>query len=306
MTFLANILLALVAIGSYGGYAVYSRAHGDSADLVTLIRQDLGTLPAPEAPAHGDLLAYDIPDIPDGMSPQDYAQYLAELNAEAAAYRASHPDPIPAVPTSTAPVASAPKRQTAPLAVAPKPVRRAQVSVSVQSHTETPTTYVDTGPSVASVSDVQAVQVVPPPVPIQPDPAPAPAPVSQTPVSQIIDQPSPTPTPAPTPTPVPAPAPEPAVPAGRYRDGTYTGTSADAIYGYVQVQAVVSGGALASVKFLSYPSDRRQSQQINSYAMPILIQQAITAQSAQVSGVSGATDTSIAFRKSLAAALSQA
>jgi uncharacterized protein with FMN-binding domain len=301
MTLLANILLALVAISSYGGYAVYSRSHGDSADLITLIRQDLGAMPEPQKLDGVDLLAYESPEIPDGMSPQEYANYLADLNAKAAAYRASHPDPAPSASTSsTHVVPSAPKKLS--IATASKRVRTPQVSVRVESHAEVPTTYVDTGPAIASVSNVQAVQTVPPPAPVVT--APVPQSVSQTPVSQLIDQPAPTP--VPTPAPAPAPEPPPAAPAGRYRDGTYTGSNADAIYGFVQVQATVSGGAVVSVKFLSYPSDRRQSQQINSYAMPILIQQAISAQSAQVNGVSGATDTSIAFRESLAAALSQA
>ena len=44
--------------------------------------------------------------------------------------------------------------------------------------------------------------------------------------------------------------------AGMYTDGTYTGNSADAYYGTVQVQVVVKSGALASVNFLQYPKDR--------------------------------------------------
>lgn len=93
---------------------------------------------------------------------------------------------------------------------------------------------------------------------------------------------------------------------GQYKDGTYTGSQADAFYGYIQIQATVSGGKLADVTFLEYPNDRRNSVQINDYAMPQLKQQAITAQSSKVDGVSGATDTSQAFIQSLCDALSQA
>ena len=120
---------------------------------------------------------------------------------------------------------------------------------------------------------------------------------------------SPTPTPAvtpgdsPMPTPVPTPTP---TPAGRYKNGTYTGSVADAFYGNVQVQAVISDGKLTTVNFLQSPNDRSTSIQINSQAMPLLQQEAIQAQSAQVSGVSGASDTSAAFVESLSAALSQA
>jgi len=127
------------------------------------------------------------------------------------------------------------------------------------------------------------------PAPVQTTPAPAPTPV----------QTKPAPTPTPTPTPTPAPS-------GKYRDGTYTGSSVYVYYGYVQVQAIVQGGKLADVKFLQYPNDRSTSRMINSQAMPILKQEAIQAQSAQVDGVSGASDTSQGFVQSLSSALSQA
>ena len=102
-----------------------------------------------------------------------------------------------------------------------------------------------------------------------------------------------------------APTPAP-TPQGEYVDGTYTGPAANAFYGYVQVQATVSGGKLTDVQFLQYPSDRSTSRYINSQAMPLLTQEAITAQSANVDGVSGASDTSAAFEQSLSSALSQA
>lgn len=101
---------------------------------------------------------------------------------------------------------------------------------------------------------------------------------------------------------------QPAAPVGSitYKDGTYTGNVADAFYGNVQVQATVSGGKITDVAFLQYPGDRSTSVRINSQAMPMLKQEAIQAQSAQVDGVSGATDTSKAFIESLSSALNQA
>jgi uncharacterized protein with FMN-binding domain len=60
------------------------------------------------------------------------------------------------------------------------------------------------------------------------------------------------------------------------------------------------------VQFLQFPNHRNRSQEINSQAMPILTQEAIQAQQAQVDVVTGATDTSGAFIESLSAALSQA
>lgn len=89
----------------------------------------------------------------------------------------------------------------------------------------------------------------------------------------------------------------------RYIDGSYTGIPADAYYGTVQVKAVVQNGKLVDVTFLQHPSDRSTSRAINNQAMPMLTQEAIVAQSAQVDGVSGATFTSQAFQQSLASAL---
>jgi len=91
-----------------------------------------------------------------------------------------------------------------------------------------------------------------------------------------------------------------------YKDGNYTGSVADAFYGNIQVRATVSGGKLTAVTFLQYPNDRSESVQINRQAMPLLQQEAIQAQSAEVSGVSGASDTSDAFIQSLSSALRQA
>jgi uncharacterized protein with FMN-binding domain len=100
--------------------------------------------------------------------------------------------------------------------------------------------------------------------------------------------------------------PKSAASQGIYHDGTYTGSVANAYYGNVQVEAIVQGGKLADVKFLQYPSDRSTSRGINSSAMTGLVQEAIAAQSAQVNGVSGATDTTAAFRQSLSSALQAA
>lgn len=94
--------------------------------------------------------------------------------------------------------------------------------------------------------------------------------------------------------------------SGQYKDGTYTGSVADAFYGNIQVEAVISGGKITDVKFLQYPNDRGESIQVNDRAMPLLTSEAIKAQSANVDVVSGATQSSEAFAQSLSAALSQA
>jgi uncharacterized protein with FMN-binding domain len=91
-----------------------------------------------------------------------------------------------------------------------------------------------------------------------------------------------------------------------YKDGQYTGSVADAIYGNIQVKAIIQGGKITDVKFLQYPSDRSNSIYINQQAMPLLKQEAVQVQSAQVDIISGATDSSQAFVQSLSDALSQA
>jgi uncharacterized protein with FMN-binding domain len=121
----------------------------------------------------------------------------------------------------------------------------------------------------------------------------------------------PTATLAPAETPAATPAPDsttPAVatPAGAYKDGQFTGSVADAYYGNVQIKVTISGGKLTTVDFLQYPKDRATSERINTQAIPYLQQEAITAQSAKIDGVSGATYTSQAFVESLSAALSSA
>ena len=93
---------------------------------------------------------------------------------------------------------------------------------------------------------------------------------------------------------------------GQYKDGTYTGAAEDVGYGTVQVQAVVSGGRVASINFLQMPFDADRSARIASQAKPILQQEAISAQSADVDMVSGATSDWEGFKASLQAALNQA
>jgi uncharacterized protein with FMN-binding domain len=139
-------------------------------------------------------------------------------------------------------------------------------------------------------TDAEAVGVITPNI------SQAPATLTPTPV---VAQGS-TPPPAATATPTPIQL------AGAFKNGEYTGSVADAYYGNVQVKAVISGGKISDVQFLQYPSDRRTSIMINEQAMPYLKQEAIQAQSANVDGVSGATQTSRAFIESLQTALNQA
>lgn len=94
--------------------------------------------------------------------------------------------------------------------------------------------------------------------------------------------------------------------SGAIADGTYQGQAYQNRFGTVQVQVVYSGGQLTDVQILSYPDGDRRSISINQYALPKLINQAIKAQSANISGVSGATYTSVSYYKSLQSAIDNA
>jgi uncharacterized protein with FMN-binding domain len=102
------------------------------------------------------------------------------------------------------------------------------------------------------------------------------------------------------------PTPAPSASGGTYKDGTYTGTTADAFYGPLQVRATIQNGKISDVEFLQYPNDRETSVQISNESMPLLKSEAITNQTAKVDTVTGATQTSDAFVQSLQSALDQA
>ncbi len=91
--------------------------------------------------------------------------------------------------------------------------------------------------------------------------------------------------------------------AGTGQDVTVNGTVAQTRWGPVQVQVTIANGRITNVTALQYPTGNGRDQQINSYALPQLHDQVISAQSANIDGVSGATVTSDGYTQSLQAAL---
>jgi uncharacterized protein with FMN-binding domain len=87
---------------------------------------------------------------------------------------------------------------------------------------------------------------------------------------------------------------------------TVTGAAVQTQYGIVQVQAKVSGAKILNVSFLQLTAYDGRSQQINSDAAPILLQETLSAQSAHIDTVSGASYTSAGYVQSLQSALDQA
>jgi uncharacterized protein with FMN-binding domain len=88
--------------------------------------------------------------------------------------------------------------------------------------------------------------------------------------------------------------------------GTVTGAAATTIYGPVQVQITVKGGHVTAAKAVEYPKTFQQDQQINAYAIPELNRETVTAGSAKIDMVSGATYTSQGYISSLQSALDRA
>jgi uncharacterized protein with FMN-binding domain len=87
---------------------------------------------------------------------------------------------------------------------------------------------------------------------------------------------------------------------------TYRGSTAQTRWGPVQVTITVSNGRITSVSVPTYPTGNGRDQQINAYALPILKQETLSAQSAHIDTVSGATVTSDGYIQSLQSALDAA
>ncbi|HEY2043075.1 MAG TPA: FMN-binding protein [Jatrophihabitans sp.] len=87
---------------------------------------------------------------------------------------------------------------------------------------------------------------------------------------------------------------------------TIAGQAIQTNYGVVQVQVVVTGTKIQNVSFLQLTADDPRSQSINDQAGPILLQETLSAQNANINTVSGATYTSEGYLQSLQSALDQA
>lgn len=84
---------------------------------------------------------------------------------------------------------------------------------------------------------------------------------------------------------------------------TATGDVAQTQWGPVQVQLTEQGGKITAVSVLQYPNGNHRDAEINDYALPILINETIQAQSARIDMVTGATVTSDGYVRSLQSAL---
>ena len=91
-----------------------------------------------------------------------------------------------------------------------------------------------------------------------------------------------TPTPDTTPTPT-------TVPSSGSATKTYDGDAYDNRYGTVQVRITVQGTQITAIEALQMPYEHNRSQYISEQAEPLLRQEALQAQSAQIDIVIGET-----------------
>lgn len=95
-------------------------------------------------------------------------------------------------------------------------------------------------------------------------------------------------------------------PNNNYKNGSFLGQDVSFAYGDIQVKVIIQNGKITDLQYLQVPSAGGHTSEVTSIATPILRQEAIQAQSSNVDTVSGATQTSEAFRQTLQSALDQA
>jgi len=111
------------------------------------------------------------------------------------------------------------------------------------------------------------------------------------------------PTAKPTASAQPTTAPTAAQPSGA-TNGSFTGDAVSMRYGIVQVKITVQNGKITDAQALQAPTG--SNDRYTQMAVPRLREQTISAQSANIQGVSGASFTSYGWYKSLVSAIAKA
>ncbi len=94
--------------------------------------------------------------------------------------------------------------------------------------------------------------------------------------------------------------------AAAKKSGTFLGSAYMTHYGAVQVSVTVKSGKITKVNAPVYPVGTFRDQQINAQAIPMLEQEVLKAQSANINNISGASFTAQGFYMSLVSALGKA
>jgi len=87
---------------------------------------------------------------------------------------------------------------------------------------------------------------------------------------------------------------------------TYTGDAVATRWGTVKVKITVKSKKITAIQALKHPDDNPKDLQINAYCLPLLAKEVLTAQSAKIDTISGATVTSNGYITSLQSALDAA
>jgi uncharacterized protein with FMN-binding domain len=87
---------------------------------------------------------------------------------------------------------------------------------------------------------------------------------------------------------------------------TVTGATVTTTYGPVQVRITVRSGRITSAQAVQYPDETARSRELSSKAIPVLEDETVAAQSANIDSVSGATYTSTGYTQSLQNAIDKA
>ena len=107
-----------------------------------------------------------------------------------------------------------------------------------------------------------------------------------------------------TQTPASTPTKATVAPATKAVSGTFTGDSIDVRYGFLQVKITVENGKITDAQAVTAPSGR--NDRWTQMSVPVLRQRTLEAQSANISGVTGASFTSYGWYTSLVSALAKA
>lgn len=86
--------------------------------------------------------------------------------------------------------------------------------------------------------------------------------------------------------------------------GTFVGDPSTMRYGTVQVQITIAGGKITDAQAIRVPTG--ENQRYTDRAVPVMRQKTLSAQSSNITGVSGASYTAFAWYESLQSALKKA
>ena len=134
------------------------------------------------------------------------------------------------------------------------------------------------------------------------DPTPAPS-KDAAPVATQSAKPTPSKSATASPAPSPTAAATQSV-SGKAQSGSFTGDPYTMRYGTVQVKITINNGKITDAVAVQAPSGR--DQRYTDMAIPVMRQKTLSAQSANITGVSGASYTAYAWYISLQSALTKA